>query len=144
MATDQPIQNFEIRRRGVVAVVLREDRFLAIRRSAQVVAPGKLCFPGGGIEGDETEEQTLVREFREELGVAIRPLRRLWRSTTRWHVELAWWRGELDPLVELLPNPAEVASIHWFTREEMTRQSELLESNREFFEAIAGGKVELE
>jgi 8-oxo-dGTP diphosphatase len=92
-----------IRRRGAVAVVVRDSRFLVIRRSAQVIAPGAFCFPGGGIEADESEERALVREFQEELGAAIRPLRRVWKSITRWQVELAWWLGELDPRVELLP-----------------------------------------
>ena len=37
-----------------------------------------------------------MREFQEELGAAIRPVRRVWTSITRWQVELAWWLGELD------------------------------------------------
>ena len=80
-----------IRRRGAVAVVIRDARFLVIRRSAQVVASGAFCFPGGGIEAGESEEQALVREFQEELGAAVRPVRCIWTSITRWHVELAWW-----------------------------------------------------
>ena len=62
-------------RQGAVAVVVRDDRFLVIRRSANVVAPGAFCFPGGGIEAGETEERALVREFREELGATIVPVR---------------------------------------------------------------------
>jgi 8-oxo-dGTP diphosphatase len=129
-----------IRRRGAVAVVVRDARFLVIRRSAQVVAPGAFCFPGGGIEGEESEELALVREFWEELGVAIRPLRRLWTSVTRWQVQLAWWLGELDPTLELLPNPAEVESVYWLTREEMLARPNLLASNREFLRALAAGE----
>ena len=130
-------------RRGAVAVVVRESRFLVIRRSTEVVAPGAYCFPGGGIEADESEEQALVREFHEELGAAVRPLRRVWRSTTRWHVELAWWLGALDPAIELVPNPAEVASIHWFAREEMLGLAGLLESNHAFLKALAEGEIVL-
>ena len=99
-------------RRGVVAVVVRQRRFLVIRRSAEVIAPGAFCFPGGGIEGAESEAEALEREFHEELAARIRPLRCIWRSTTRWHVELAWWLGELDESAELVPNPAEVESVH--------------------------------
>ena len=66
-------------RRGVVGVVVRDGRMLVIRRSRSVVAPLVYCFPGGGIEAGESEEEALVREFREEIGVTIRPVRRLWR-----------------------------------------------------------------
>ena len=128
-------------RRGVVAVVLRGERFLVIRRAAEVIAPGAFCFPGGGIEGAESETEALEREFHEELDARIRPLRRIWRSTTRWHVELAWWLGELDEPVELVPNPAEVESVHWLTIAEMRALAELLDSNRVFLDALAGGEI---
>jgi 8-oxo-dGTP diphosphatase len=130
-------------RRGVVAVVVREDRFLVIRRAAGVVAPGKYCFPGGGIEADESEADALVREFREELGAPLRPLGRIWRSITRWHVELTWWQAEFDERLELLPNPAEVESVHWLTSGEMRAAAELLESNSQFLDALAAGQIRL-
>lgn len=34
-------------------------------------------LPGGAVDGDETEEQALVREFIEETGMSVRPLLRL-------------------------------------------------------------------
>ncbi len=131
-------------RRGAVAVVVREKRLLVIRRSAHVVAPGALCFPGGAIEPGETEVQALVREFREELDAAIQPIARVWQSVTPWQVELAWWHGRLEPEGELTPNPAEVESIHWLTPREMLAQSQLLESNRQFLAELAAGRIELE
>ena len=47
----------EIRRRGVVAVIVRDQRLLVIRRASGVAAPGMYCFPGGGIEPGEIEEE---------------------------------------------------------------------------------------
>ncbi len=130
-------------RRGAVAVVVRDQRLLVIRRSAHVVAPRAFCFPGGAIEPGETEPQALVREFREELDAAIRPLARVWQSVTPWNVELAWWQGHLALESVLSPNPAEVESIHWFTPDEMLAQRELLESNRQFLAELAVGRIEL-
>jgi len=130
-------------RRGVVGVVMRDARLLVIRRARTVVAPLVYCFPGGGIEGDESEEETLVREFREEVGVAVRPLRRLWRCTTAWKVELVWWWAELPPDAVPVPNPREVESIHWLTPEEMAQQPDLLASNRDFLELVARGEIVL-
>ncbi len=132
------------RRSGVVAVVVREGRFLVIRRSDQVIAPGMICFPGGGIEDQESEEETLVREIREELGVTIAPVRRIWRSVTPWNVKLAWWLGRIDNGQPFVPNPAEVASIHWVSVGEMRLLPNLLESMHHFLDALEGGEIELD
>lgn len=128
-------------RRGAVAVIMRGDRYLVIRRSSTVAAPRLFCFPGGGIEGDETEAEAVVRELQEELGVSFQPLCRIWHCRTRWQVDLAWWHGTLDIAAEFLPNPDEVESVHWLTAEEMLASEELLESNRDFLRAIACGEI---
>ena len=129
--------------RGSVAVIVRRGRLLVIRRSQRVVAPGAFCFPGGGIEPDESEQEALVRELREELGVAVRPQRRLWRSITPWRVQLAWWLADLDPEAQPVPNPAEVESVHWYTPEELARLPGLLETNRQFLQALDCGAIDL-
>ena len=44
---------------------------LAGERSAPAVLAGRWEFPGGKVEAGETDQQALVRECREELGVDI-------------------------------------------------------------------------
>jgi 8-oxo-dGTP diphosphatase len=117
---------------GVVAVILRADRFLVIRRSQFVRAPGQFCFPGGGIHAGEDEIAALARELREELNLEIQPLRRLWNSVTPWGVSLAWWHAQLAESALPQPNPHEVESVHWLRTDEMLALPELLASNREF------------
>ena len=126
-----------------MAIVVRDGRMLVIRRSRTVVAPLTYCFPGGAIEPGETEEAALVREFREEVGVTIRPTRRIWECTTPWKVHLAWWLADMDADQVPTPNPREVESIHWMDPEEMARLSDLLESNRRFLQLIAAGEIDL-
>jgi len=132
-------------RRGAVAICRREDgRMLVIRRARGVVAPGAYCFPGGGIEDGESEQDALRREFREEINVGVRPLRRIWQSRTPWKVELSWWLAELEPGAVPVPNPEEVESVDWLTPEEMARLPELLKSNRELLDRVARGEIRLE
>ena len=124
-----------------MAVIVRDGRMLVIRRSQSVVAPGAFCFPGGGIEPGETEAQALVREIREELGVAVKPVRRIWQSVTPWGVDLAWWLADLAADADPVPNPTEVESLHWHTPQEMAGLPELLESNRDFLDALESGRI---
>jgi 8-oxo-dGTP pyrophosphatase MutT (NUDIX family) len=131
-------------RRGVVGIVVRGDRLLVIRRSETVEAPGTYCFPGGGIEAGESESAALKREFAEELRVAVRPLRGVWQSRTAWNVDLSWWLADLAPDATLLPDPREVASVHWLTVPEMRREPSLLSSNHAFLDALQRGEFSLD
>jgi len=131
------------RKRGVVAVVMRHDRLLIIRRSLTVTAPGRLCLPGGGIEPGETEAEALVREMQEELAIDVRPIQRCWRSVTSWGTNLAWWQAELAPDVEPIANPAEVAEVHWMAPDEIRSARDMLASLPAFMDAMARGEVRL-
>jgi 8-oxo-dGTP pyrophosphatase MutT (NUDIX family) len=126
-----------------VAVIVREDRLLVIQRSAHVAKPLAWCFPGGAIEAGESEEQTLVRELREELKAKVRPLRHLWRSATEWDVHLGWWLAELEQGEALIPNPQEVSDFRWLTREEIRVLPGLLSSNVAFLDALDRGEFKL-
>jgi 8-oxo-dGTP diphosphatase len=131
----------EIVRRGVVAVIVREGRFLVIRRSQHVRAPGMHCFPGGHIEPGESESEALCRELVEELSICPRPIRRLWENTTPWGVHLAWWLAEIDVGATIEPNLQEVEACYWLTADEIRALPQLLASNAEFLDAWEGGEA---
>lgn len=130
-----------VRKNGVVAVISQEGKLLLIRRAKNVAAPGKYCFPGGAIEAGETEEAALIRELREELGVDVKPLRRLWESVTPWGVHLTWWKAQLASQARFEPDPNEVAEVFWMTPAEVFAASELLDSNRQFMERVLSGEI---
>ena len=116
---------------GVVGILFRGDRVLVIQRSATVAAPLKWCFPGGGVEDGETQEQALVREFQEELGLRIQPREHLMDTVTPWNVFLSWWTVEADDedLSALSGNPKEVQQTAWMTLEALKNHPDTLESN---------------
>ena len=93
------------------------------------------------MEPGETEEQTLVRELQEELGLAVQPIRRLHRSVTPWRVDLRWWLAELGNQASLTPHLAEVESVHWHSIAELLSLEALLDSNRDFIAAWQRGGV---
>jgi 8-oxo-dGTP diphosphatase len=122
---------------GVVAVVARDGRYLVVRRSNVVAAPGAWCFVGGAIEPGESEPDALVREFREEVGGQISPLRRVWEYVhPDGGLRLYWWSATLLE-DDLCPNETEVAELRWCSPAEILALPGLLPSNREFLRAIA-------
>jgi ADP-ribose pyrophosphatase YjhB (NUDIX family) len=58
----------EVTRVGVYGVVIQEGQMLLIRQKKGPYT-GKFDFPGGGIEFGESPEQTLRREFVEEVAM---------------------------------------------------------------------------
>lgn len=127
-------------RQCVVAVIERGDKYLVIRRSEHVIAPLRLCFPGGGIEPGESESVALRREVEEELGVAVHPVEKIWECVNRWRVHIAWWRATLRDSAQLVPNPDEVAEVLWMSLDEMHASDELLESNHDFLKHLAAAR----
>ncbi|HEX6578633.1 MAG TPA: NUDIX domain-containing protein [Jiangellaceae bacterium] len=55
----------------VGAAVIRRGRLLAARRRAPSALAGAWEFPGGKVEAGESEQEALIRECQEELGVEI-------------------------------------------------------------------------
>lgn len=52
-------------------ILIREDVVALVRSSNPLHQPPLWWLPGGGIDFGETPEETLVREFQEETGLAV-------------------------------------------------------------------------
>ena len=57
----------------VAALIIRKGRFFAAQRGAGKSHAGLWEFPGGKIEPNETPQEALARELREELGITAYP-----------------------------------------------------------------------
>ena len=127
-------------RHGAIGVLLDEQsRFLVIRRSETVRAPGRLCFPGGGVEPGETQEEAVVRELQEELAITVSPIRKVWENETTSGVRLHWWR--VTTAEEPTPNPAEVAECMWMTAKQLASDESTLATNLAFLKALELGEI---
>ena len=59
------------------AIIEHYGKVLAGQRSAELSFPLKWEFPGGKQEKNETDEETLIREIREELNIEIHIVQKL-------------------------------------------------------------------
>lgn len=59
--------------RVVAAVIARDGRYLVTQRRPTAVLPLLWEFPGGKVEGGETDLQALKREVQHRVGVDIEP-----------------------------------------------------------------------
>jgi mutator protein MutT len=130
-------------RQAAVAVIQDGNKFLTILRSETVRAPGKICFPGGGVEPGETIAEALVREMQEELSIEVEAGETIWRSDSVRGFELHWCMATIKPNQVITPNPLEVASIQWLTGMEMLDLPNLLDTNREFLDALDSNEFSL-
>ena len=56
----------------VAAVIYKNNKFLIAKRNSKKSQGGLWEFPGGKVECNETYEQALVREIKEEFDVEIK------------------------------------------------------------------------
>ena len=131
-------------RQGAIGVILdSQSRFLVIERSPFVRAPGRLCFPGGGIERGETQEDALMRELMEELSLEVAPVRKLWQNQTPSGTVLHWWLADVLNDQTPKPDPEEVSNWFWMAQTEFVTDQRILATNLEFMRAIQQGDVNL-
>ena len=126
------MQQHSPRTQAVVAVLRRGDRLLVIKRAPGVILPGYWTPPSGRIEPGETNEQALIREVEEELGVKATPIAKVWECPTDdGEFLLHLWTTEIDSH-ELCLDPTEVAAARWVTCEEFFELEPTFSGDRDF------------
>ena len=112
------IPDKDVRNSSVLVPIItwkEEPEVILTLRSAGIKHGGQLSFPGGGREGDETFEETALRETREEIGI-IEEHVSIAGLLTPLYVDRS--KNMVTPVVgfideeqEFCPNPNEVAEV---------------------------------
>jgi len=133
---EQPASNG--RTPGAVVGCRRDSdgRWLMIRRSAHVIAPGKICFPGGTLEPQEAPEAAAVREVEEELGLRVDLVAKVWDFLhPERPLHLIGFLGRIRS-GELRCAPREVAEALWLSPAEIAADPDVLPYTDRFVEAL--------
>ncbi len=121
---------------AVVALLRRADRVLVIQRGPKARKPGYWGPLTGTIEVGESQEEALVREVREEVGLLVRPLAKVWEcETDDGEFRLHWWTAEVRS-GELELEPGEVSDARWVGTEDFLRLVLPFAGNRALFERV--------
>lgn len=121
---------------AVVAVLVDAGRVLVIRRGPRAVFPGYWAPLSGRVEPGERQDQTLVREVREEVGLSVRPLAKVWEcDTDDGAYRLHWWSAQVLA-GELVPDPDEVSEVRWVRPDEFRALEPTFAGDHEFFDRV--------
>jgi 8-oxo-dGTP diphosphatase len=101
----------------VGAAIIAGDRLLAAQRAEPPEHAGRWEFPGGKVKAGEADQDALVRECREELGVEVKLGERVGGD---WPVSeptvLRVWAAEL---VDGTPRPLVHLALRWLSAAEL-------------------------
>ena len=123
------------------------DEVLVIRRSLRVVAPGALCFPGGGVEFGESPAEAARREFAEEVGLPIRIASLATVTTTPSGAPLHWFFAEYagdafdESAVRL--QTSEASEYAWRSLPSLLDDPDFLPNNLAVVRRILSGELKL-
>lgn len=123
-------------REAIVAVVRRGEHVLVIQRGPAARLPGYWAPLSGKLDPGETQAEALVREVREEVGLKVTPIAKVWESQTEDAAFiLHWWTAEPEE-GDLLIHPGEVSDARWVTAREFSQLQPTFSSDRPFFEEV--------
>jgi 8-oxo-dGTP pyrophosphatase MutT (NUDIX family) len=123
-------------REGVVAVLREDGRVLVILRGPQARESGYWAPLSGTVEPGERQQDTLVREVYEEVGLRVAPLEKVWESTSAdGEFVLHWWTAEVTG-GQLTLDPGEVSEARWVTAEEYARLQPTFAGDHAFYAEV--------
>ncbi len=121
---------------AVAVVIKKNGRFLLIKRAKKGEAEDFWCPITGAVEDGETQEQAVVREASEEMGIRVEPIKKIWECLTHdGDYRLHWWQVDLMD-EHITQNPEEVKEYTWATVSQMGDIEPMFEADLFFFRTI--------
>jgi 8-oxo-dGTP diphosphatase len=89
------------------------------------------------MEPGESQIQACVREAAEEVGLAVKPVRKLYESITRRaHFLLHWWECELVGPRNVTPQQSEVGAWQWLKPADAAQLPLMFSDTRRFLREV--------
>lgn len=119
----------------MIILELNGKFLLGKRAEWKAKAPGYWCPISGHIEENESEEEAVIREANEELGIIVRPISKIASTPTHDNtVMLHWWKAEILSGIPALNNN-ENSELGWFTIEELQKLQPVFKEDIEIITA---------
>ncbi len=124
--------------KDAVAVVIKKgDKFLLIKRGKRGEAEDYWCPITGAVEDGETQRQAVAREAKEEMGIIVKPIKKVWECYTEDRQYLLhWWSVRLIK-DEIKVNADEVKAYCWANYAEMQGIDKMFNTDLKFFKEVA-------
>lgn len=120
---------------AIVSVIIRGDKTLLIERAPTVGGSGYWAPVSGKVEPGESQAAAVARESMEEVGLEVRPIKKIWENiTSTGKYRLHWWLAEYLS-GELALDAREASAAGWVTAEEILGMK-IFEGDREFYEKV--------
>jgi len=100
-------------------LIFRDGKLLITQRHADTHLGGLWEFPGGKRETEETYEQCLVRELREELGVEVRVGEAFEAVSHSYPEKTVHLKFYCCQMVAGEPQPLGCAALKWVSQQEL-------------------------
>ncbi len=139
----------EMKRVALLFIVIDNEALLFKRSEDETTNPGKYGMLGGGIEKNETPEEAIVREIREEAGVELKSFKPLKKYIYNNECELNVFYTNEFPIDDVVLDKNEHTSYKYFTMEQLIDMDpkDMIGSNKEIakdYNEIANKKKKLE
>lgn len=97
--------------------------------------------PGAHVENNETDEETLIREFKKDLNLKIKPVKIITENPSDIKDQItAWWECETDKTDEKFKiDTSELNDAEYFTYDQM-KAIHIWPATKNFFENFIFGK----